>query len=712
MQRLILILLLIFTLVTPIEAYNYSSSNGNNDRYYLALTERFPKYRKVIDKLYNGYSGWIIPLAERHGIAPLIALSEVDANKVELMIPVMYKYSDVFMDIYNKLGEAVHREQDRARIAFSLLYAFSLGDENQQAQYQNMLERAKYEDTLASSFRGAEANHYAKRILDSKVMPENFIEKLKNNPEEYQTLLQELSKTDAEVLAACGHYPNAISFLLNTGKEGLRLIESTDGQIVMLSWFLSDDEQRKLPAYFRQYHKLSEALKYCGADAYFTIMVNPDMFFLLFSRLRGDIAERYLMSYAVLFCQTGEGDIDAVNFFKSLSKDKSRRLAYAATELMNLPDKAEDEENGVNMGNTLAPITETFFFRFVDRYGDLAIDACKNFSSIVDISRLMMETWNGDKQDITPLLEAIKDYRDMGLQAAIYFRNNTETQQFLLNYPLSSQRTTLIMFWLYDALSKNQYTENIGGREDQAKAMLDRYEPDYDAGLPVSKKNGLSIIEFIPGYDVVAPIANWIKYGQTPTIGEYFFAAMDLVQVLPIATAGANVIKGIATGQTKRVLGRARRIVMKSTMSAWKNTKSVTKAAWGAVASLPDIMVDGAKAIGKFTIDSMQSSIADIAKKTGKRLVALVSHFSLPTLDDFADFTKSIYNRAKVIGVNTVKFVLDKPGEYKRYLTGLSSASAGKATGVLVEKTIQEMALQPTVFYMGTNSLLNHLRRR
>ena len=675
MRKLILNLFLIFVLIMSAEAYNYSSNNNSNDRYYNALIERFPKYRKVIDKLYNGYSGWIIPLAERHGIAPLIALSEVDKDKMELMLPIIYKYANIFMDIYNKLEKTIPQERNRAKIAFLLLNAFSLPDDNQWTQYQNILERAKHEDSLAS-FRGIEANRYAKQILDSTFMPENFIEKLKKNPEEYQTLLQELSQADTEVLTACAHYPNALAFLMNTGKEGIRLIESTGGQIVMLSWFLSDDEQKKLPIQFRQYPQLAEALKYCGADAYFTIMINPDMFFLLFSNLRGDIAERYIMSYAVLCCQTE--NIEAINFFKNLSKDKSRKLAYAAAELMNLPDKAEDEEDGANMGNTLAPITESFFFPFVDRYGDLAIDACKNFSSMVDVSRLMMEAWNGDEQDITPLLQVIKDYRDMGLQAAIYFRNNTDTQQFLLNYPRSSQRTTLIMFWLYDALSKYSYTGNISGREEQAKAMLDRYDPDHHTGLPINKKKGLSVVEFIPGYDFVIPIANWLKYGQTPTIGEYFFAAIDLVQVLPVAIAGASVIKGIATGQTKAMLGTAQKAIAETLISVWDTTQYAAKAAWGTVASLPDIMADGAKVLGKFTLEAMQSSLEDIAKYSGKRFIVLVSQFSLPTLDDFADFAGSIYKRAKAIGIGTVNFLgdvaismIDAPVEYKRYLTGL-----------------------------------------
>ena len=37
------------------------------------------------------------------------------------------------------------------------------------------------------------------------------------------------------------------------------------------------------------------------------------------------------------------------------------------------------------------------------------------------------------------------------------------------------------------------------------------------------------------------------------------------------------------------------------------------------------------------------------------------------------------------------------------------SVAKGIAAGALVKGTIQEMALEPTMFYIGKNSLLNHI---
>ena len=44
------------------------------DPYYEELVGKFPKYKKTIDSLYGNYSGWIIDLSQKYGIAPLLAM--------------------------------------------------------------------------------------------------------------------------------------------------------------------------------------------------------------------------------------------------------------------------------------------------------------------------------------------------------------------------------------------------------------------------------------------------------------------------------------------------------------------------------------------------------------------------------------------------------------------------------------------------------------
>ena len=74
-------------------------------------------------------------------------------------------------------------------------------------------------------------------------------------------------------------------------------------QIIILSWFLPDDEQRKLPETFRKYPRLSEGLKIRGDDSFFTVMLCPELFFALSELLEGTNHERFIMAYAV-FCRS------------------------------------------------------------------------------------------------------------------------------------------------------------------------------------------------------------------------------------------------------------------------------------------------------------------------------------------------------------------------------------------------------------------------
>ncbi|MBR0035831.1 MAG: hypothetical protein IJP54_09160, partial [Synergistaceae bacterium] len=105
---------------------------------YDKLLRTFPEHRNIINRLYSKYSGWIIPIAESGGITPLIAL--YSAKNIDEVFPVMYVYSDEFMDIYNSLRYDSFTENVRAEISLELLLAFSITDEEQNADFQKELK--------------------------------------------------------------------------------------------------------------------------------------------------------------------------------------------------------------------------------------------------------------------------------------------------------------------------------------------------------------------------------------------------------------------------------------------------------------------------------------------------------------------------------------------------------------------------------------------
>ena len=170
---------------------------------------------------------------------------------------------------------------------------------------------------------------------------------------------------------------------------------------------------------------------------------------------------------------------------------------------MNLTDD-EDNSSGI-----LAPMNEPLFMQFVLHYGDAAAEMCKNFSSLLDVSKLLMMNWHGDFQYVSPFLEAAKDFGLMGLQAAIHFRFADNMQRFILNYPDISRRKDLLMFMLYDDIAGNIYTANIPGRSESAKWMLERFKAASDTGEPVAVDDDGILVSYIPGHEVIAPVYNY-----------------------------------------------------------------------------------------------------------------------------------------------------------------------------------------------------------
>ena len=646
---------------------------------YDKLLGAFPEHRNIINRLYSKYSGWIIPIAGYCGIAPLIALNSV--KNIDEAFPIMYVYSDEFMDIYNSLRYDSFTEKVRAEISLELLLAFSITDEEQHTNFQKELKSLIERDKEISR-QGAEANYYARQIVSSKFMPRNLLHELKqDNPNEYQVLLQKISRADYETLKACAEYPNAIAFLLNTGKNGIGLIERTEGQVITLSWFLDADHQKQLSEQFRIYPRLSEAIKYCGADAYFTIMACPDLFFQLLALLQGDISARYSMAYAVMLCQAGENN-EGVKFLQGLSKSECQRLAYYAAELMNLPDEER------YFGNSLAPIREPLFLQFTERYGELAVEACKNFSAVVDVSNLLMKEWDGDNQDITPVLRALVDYRDAGLQAAIFFSGLKDVQTMIVNYPNAFDRETLLMFMFYDETSNHHYTPRIGNRDESGRYMLANYSPAKDTGLPAKSASDNGWTEYIPFYDSGVVLKNWWCYGKVPSAIEVFNVVNDAATLIPFVAATYGLV---AKSSGKMIISNARKAIVKAVTSPLNTAKNTMNR-----------IIKSAKTL---TLGEMKDELLSVFKSTGKRSVEAAAELSLPSWDNFRDFAGFIMNKQldQIPIVNILRYpdkvrkLYSKPWLTKRATEFLVNKTSDTVEGIAKEKIMNHAGMRAII---------------
>ena len=505
-----------------------------------------------------------------------------------------------------------------------------------------------------------------------------------DNLNEYQVLLQRFSRADYETLRACAEYPNAMAFLLNTGQTGIDLIERTEGQVITLSWFLDAEHQRKLPEQFRIYPRLSEAVKYCGADAYFTIMACPDLFFQLLTLLQGDMSARFSMAYVVMLCQAGENN-ERVKFLQGLAKSECQRLAYYVAELMNLPDE------GKFFGNSLAPIREPLFLQFTERYGELAVEACKNFSAVVDVSNLFMKEWDGSNQDITPVLRALGDYSDAGFQAAIFFRGLKDVQTFIVNYPNAFDRETLLMFMFYDETSNHHYTSGIGNRNESGMYMLANFSPAKDTGLPVKNASDNGWIEYVPFYDTGVVLKNWWYYGKVPSAIELFNAVNDVATLIPVVAATYGLV---AKSSGKMIISNARKAIVKAVTSPLNTAKNTMNR-----------IIKSAKTL---TLGEMKDELLSVLTSTGKRSVEAVSELSLPSWDNFKDFASFIMN--KQLDQIPIVNLLSYPAEVKKLYS--KPWLTKRATEFLVNKTsntIEEIAREKIMNHAGMKAIVDQL---
>lgn len=140
MRRICLCMLLIIALSSGTYGYTWrkvAPINNQPEQFlseYDKLLRTFPEQRNIISKLYSNYSGWMIPIIEHSGITPIIALSS--AKGIDEIFPIMYVYSDEFMDLYNFLRYDSFTEKVKAEISLELLLAFSITDEEQRSNFQ------------------------------------------------------------------------------------------------------------------------------------------------------------------------------------------------------------------------------------------------------------------------------------------------------------------------------------------------------------------------------------------------------------------------------------------------------------------------------------------------------------------------------------------------------------------------------------------------
>ena len=616
-------------------------------------------------------------------MAPLLAMKALPEDQYLGL----FRDPEVFNNIFQSLDSRDLSETDRAVLALKLTNAFLVS--NPEAEYAKAFQKALEQDRRRSQ-QGALSRRMTEQFFAQGVCPKNLWQELKENPRGYKLLLELLSLEDKEFLEAFVQYPNAASFLLNTGSPGIRLIDESDGEVLALSCFLSNQDQQELPKLCSRYPKLPEVLKVNGFEAFFVVMVDPDFFFKLSEKISGSQQERFLLAHAILSRQ-----IESVRkpeelrtFLQSLTPDEKDRLAFLVGEFLERFESSTAEEDAPL---PIAPLVDPFFLKFVHRYGEQAINISARFGDFFPVGKLLMEDWRGGTRDISPVLDAIKDFGEMGLLAALEFRYNEGMQEMILGPLPGSRRRDALMFLFYDkAMNLSEGMSDWGKITE--KFLVD-YNVEEATGCPILKK-GTTIPEFMPGYDFAKVAYEAVKYGKTPTYLSLAFAALDLVELVPIALGSVTVIKDIVQHGVKAKSIRYAR-------------QYVNKGYEAIVGKIPDLIDAAKKDPLSFIRRKGGSAIVDVqevaAKKISKKEAwALLVQGSIRMMDNkntFQRWFEVIVDSAKASG----RMVVNVFDDTKHYVTGLYKRPWMKrhATEAVINGMVGEMMLQPAIFYFG-----------
>jgi hypothetical protein len=690
-----------YTYVTPQDSRR-GDTNEQNDPYLQKLLARFPEHKKILDKLYDSYSGWIIELSEKYGEAPLLAMNEAKEDEYAAL----FRDPEVFIDLYRAM-ESVKLKSKRACLALRLANAMLLKDP--QDDYVTELERAKAADRDASR-HGIPSRRYVDAFFAKGIFPDNLLSELRKEPYKYTILLNAFSEADAVVLESIVKYPNALAFLLNSGPDGVKLLEETNGEIVTLSYIMTNEDQARLPTLFKEYRLLAQALASCEPEAFFIITAAPKFYFALASSFSGNVSNRYFVAYAVLSKALGSDDSAkirrACDFLNNLTQDETRRIARLTAEFLESADSNADDETSL----AVAPFFDPWFFQFVQKYGRAAIDVCAQFGDFLNVGTLLMEEWEGISRDVSPIIEAIRDYNVLGLQAAMMFRYNERMQEIILLPDWGSRHKELLMFLFYDSFFN--LSVNMSDWTSISRKLLDDYRAETGTGKPVPR-NGTQLREFIPGYDLVKPAYDWVRYGQTPTVGDVFFAALDLAQLIPIGVATSTLVKEFGKNGLKRIPGYVAQMGTRK-LNTLKKIPSMLKGGFD----------DTLGAIKKLSLTQLRqqtgnivNSIAQAMGNLSKVDVWAIASMLRPNMDTLSNLWSSA---KKFASVSTYHFVLiAKSGlewldDLRKLFPTLRSNPwmVKHATEAFINGIVVESVLQPTLFYGGVLSLYSYIESR
>ena len=567
------------------------------DEYRTALTRKYPAHTATINRLLEQYPYWFITLERDYGLTPILAMKNAD----ETEFSILFRDPALFMDIYKHIPHKVGSEEKRASYALLLSNALSISQPND--AYERTLAQALEEDRKADRSRGPKGTSF-QRFVNQYPQPQNYFQVLKKEPDRLAVFLELIQEMDYRTVERFISSPNAGAFLLTTGLEGRDLLEEHGEEVLFLSLFLSEADQKRLPELFRCYPDLGLIVEETGMEGFLIFLSTPKFFDRFLSQFYHN--SRFGCLLACEYIRTASDHLGQ-DRFQSIAEGPDRDyLAGALGEIAKRQN--EDGTPGYN-----CIISDPYVTEFLIEFRNRGKDALERFGNY-RIAESIIRYWGPSKRQMEVALEAIEKYGPMGIQAVNHFRESNNFKAFSGEYGV---KALMILHYKNDPSEQNLISSD---KED----ALSKYELDAETGAPIPVKTGA--VEFVPGYDLVSTCYKTVKNGRFPTLQEIGWSALDAMGIgLSVGTiVGKNLLKNLAK-TVGRHGGKALKSVKVSAKTLKESTQSLAQTAYNNIKkTLPKNMTTsnqaGQKKALKNYSDELFKTIGKATKGVGKNL--------------------------------------------------------------------------------------------
>ena len=189
------------------------------------------------------------------------------------------------MKIYEHIPRKVGNDEKRANCALLLANALSIAEPSD--AYEKALARALDEDRKTDRLTGHKGTSF-QRFVNRYPQPQNYFEVLKKEPDRLAAFLELIQEMDHRSIPTFINYPNAGAFLLTTGLEGYDLLKEHGEEVLFLSLFLSEADQKRLPELFHRYPELGLIVEETGMEGFLIFLSVPEFYHRFLSNFYQD----------------------------------------------------------------------------------------------------------------------------------------------------------------------------------------------------------------------------------------------------------------------------------------------------------------------------------------------------------------------------------------------------------------------------------------